>query len=229
VKAFILGNDQSSVDSISCCLRLGYNELIVIMDNDKLRIAEIVQTEMPDLIIVDSSLSIAENLRLIGQIRQLSDVILIIIIDTETHMDRARYLDAGADQYISKPFSPIELLAWCRTLLRRSRKMGLPREPSLSIDEMTIKFDTRQVFLSGQPIKLTPTEYGLLSELILSQGKVVTHRELLDKIWGPEYIKDPNLVKTCVYRLRSKLKPANGKSPRIHSERGTGYRLVKDN
>jgi two-component system KDP operon response regulator KdpE len=229
VRALIIADDQSTAESITCCLKLGYPELTVVLDKDRRRAAEIVQTEMPNLMIIESSTHIADNLRIISEIRQFSDVILIVLLNAETHMDRARYLDAGADQYIIKPFSPVELLAWCRALFRRSGKSGLPRESFVSFNGITINLATREVFLSGQPVNLTPTEYGLLSELIRNQGKVVTNRDLLDKVWGPEYIKDPNLVKTCIYRLRSKLKPANGNSPSlILSERGIGYRLVRE-
>jgi two-component system KDP operon response regulator KdpE len=96
----------------------------------------------------------------------------------------------------------------------------------VSINDLTVNFTTHEVYLSGERVRLTPTEFALLSELVKNQGTVVTHRDLLQRVWGPQYVRDHDLVKTYVWRLRSKLETSGG--PRIiMSERGLGYRLTR--
>jgi two-component system KDP operon response regulator KdpE len=226
MKVLIVEDDQNIIDNISFCLEVGYKDVTLVSVCNEPRALEIAQTESPDLVMMDVSLTSLDILGLIRKMRECSDVPIFILGEAETDLDRARGLEAGADEYISKPFSPIELLARCRALLRRCRQSVIATAYPVSIDGLSINFMTREVLLTGQPLKLTPTEYGLLSELVRNTGRVVTNRDLLIKVWGAEYIGDPNLIKTYIYRLRSKLEPVNGASPKILSERGIGYRLV---
>ena len=143
-------------------------------------------------------------------------------------MDRARCLEAGADEYVIKPFSPIELLARVRALLRRTKGVGFKPERLVSIGrELTINFTTREVSLSGKRVKLTPIEYHLLSELVRNNGRVLTHSTLLEKVWGSEYTDEYSFVKKYIYRLRSKLEPDASKPQMLLTERGIGYKFVK--
>jgi DNA-binding response OmpR family regulator len=229
VKILIVENDQQVVNDISFCLEVGYKDVTLVPLLNEKRVLEIAQTKSLDLVIMDPSSSNIDILGLIRKIRKCSDVPIIILSEAETDIDRARGLEAGADEYISKQFSPIELLARCRALLRRCQKPAFVCEHPISIDGLTINFSTREVLLSGQLVKLTPTEYGLLSELAKNKGRVVSNRELLDKIWGAEYVGDPNLVKIHIYRLRSKMEPANAGPLKIICERGIGYRLASNN
>ncbi|GAG99343.1 unnamed protein product, partial [marine sediment metagenome] len=176
----------------------------------------------------DSSLPDIDTLDLVSKIREFSDVPLIILYEAETDMDRAKGLEAGADEYIIKPFSPIELLARVRALLRRTQGLGFKPERLVSIGgELTINFTTREVILSGMRVKLTPVEYHLLSELVRNEGRVLTHRVLLEKVWGSEYTDDFSFVKKYIYRLRSKLEPDASKPQMLLTERGVGYKFVR--
>ncbi len=143
-------------------------------------------------------------------------------------MDRARGLEAGADEYVTKPFSPIELLARVRALLRRTQRIGFKREHLLSMgSELAINFSTHEVLVSGKRVKLTPIEYNLLAELVRNEGRVLTHHALLEKVWGSEYTNDPNFVKKYIYRLRSKLEPNASDPQLLLNERGIGYRFIR--
>ena len=177
---------------------------------------------------VSSSLTDIDNLDLIKKIREFSDVPLIILSETQTEIDTARGLEAGADEYVTKPFSPIELLARVRALLRRTQRLGFNRERMISIgEELVIDFTTHEVSLSGEPVKLTPIEYHLLFELVKNDGRVLTHNNLLQKVWGSEDIGDSSFVKKYIYRLRSKLEQDPSNPQMLLTERGIGYRFAR--
>jgi two-component system KDP operon response regulator KdpE len=166
-----------------------------------------VETESPDLVMVDSSLPDIDILDLVTEIREFSDVPLITLYETATDMERAIGLERGADEYVNKPFSPMELLARVNALLRRTQGLGFKPERVISIgSQLTINHTVREVILStGKRVKLTSIEYHLLSELVRNEGRVLTNRRLLDKIWGSECADDYSHVKKYIYRLRSKL------------------------
>ena len=223
-----MAENQRIVRDIFFCLQVRYPEAVVVSVPDGAKGIDMVETESPDLVMVDLSLPDTDTLDLVGKIREFSDVPLIILCEAETDMDRARGLEAGADEYVAKPFSPIELLARVKALLRRTQGVGFKPERVISIgDELTINFGTREVFLAGKRVKLTPIEYHLLSELVRNNGKVLTHNTLLEKIWGPDYGDDYSCVKKYIYRLRSKLEPNASKPQMLLTERGIGYRIIK--
>ncbi len=228
IKVLVIENNQQVVRDLSFCLQVRYPEAVIVSAVESSKGIEMVETELPDLVMVDSSLSDMNVLDLISKIRQFSDVPLIILTEGETDLDRAKGLEMGADEYVAKPFSPIELLARVRALLRRTQGIGFKRERWLSIgSEITIDFSTHEVLVSGKRVKLTPIEYNLLSELVRSEGRIVTHHALLEKVWGSEYTNDPSFLKTYVYRLRQKLEPDAEEPQMLLTERGIGYRFAR--
>lgn len=227
MKVLVIDENKQVVRDISFCLQVRYPEVIVVAVAEGQRGIEMLETGSPDLVMVDCSLSDIDTLDLISKIREFSDVPLIIIYEDATDMDRASGLEAGADEYVTKPFSPIELLAKVRALIRRTHGLGFKSERLISIGELTINFSRREVFLSGKRVKLTPIEYHLLSELVRNNGRVLTHGALLEKVWGSEYDYDYSAVKKYIYRLRSKLE-TDAKNPQmLLTERGIGYRFVR--
>jgi DNA-binding response OmpR family regulator len=227
VKVLVIEDNQQVIRDISFCLLVRYPEVSVISVADGLEGLEMIETEWPDLVMVDSSLPGIDILDLVSNIREFSDVPLLVLSEAETDMDRARGLEAGADEYITKPFSPIELLARIKALLRRTQRLGFKPEHSLSTgDGLTINFTTHEVFLSDKRIKLTPTEYHLLSELVQNNGRVLSHRSLLKKVWGSAYISDLSFIKRYIHRLRKKLNDDPDNPRMIHTERGVGYRFI---
>ena len=228
MKVLVVENNQQAVRDISFCLQVRYPEVIVVSVADGQKGIEMVETESPDLVVLDSTLPDTDTLGMVSKIREFSDVPLMILYEAETDMDRAKGLEAGADGYVIKPFSPIELLARVRALLRRTQGIGFKPERVVTIDgKLTINFTTREVFLSDKRINLTPTEYQLLSELVSNSGRVLSHDTLLKKVWGPEYDPDYSFIKTYIYRLRSKLETDAKKPQMLLTERGIGYRFAK--
>ena len=228
MKVLVIEDNRQVVRDISFCLQVRYPEVIVISVAEGQKGLDMIETESPDLVMVDSSLPNMDTLDLISKIREFSDVPLIVLCEVETGMERARELEAGADEYVIKPFSPIELLAKVRAQLRRTQGLGFKPEHSISIgEELIINFGTREVFLSGERVKLTPIEYHLLSELVRNNGRVLTHSALLEKVWGSEYTNEYSFIKKYVYRLRSKLETDAGKPQMLLTERGIGYRFVR--
>lgn len=227
MKVVVIEDHQRVIEDISFCLKVRYPEAIIAAVAEGEKGLEMVEAESPDLVLVGSSLPDMEAPDLVSRIREFSDVPLIVISEAQTDLDRARILEAGADDIVTKLFNPIELLATIRALLRRTQGLGFKPERVVSVgDGLTINFAARQVFLQSTPIKLTPIEYNLLSVLVRNEGKVVTHRTLLEKVWGAGYASDYSFLKKYVYRLRSKLEP-NGRPTMILTEWGIGYRFVK--
>jgi len=229
LKVLIIEDNNQVVRDVSFCLQVRYPEVIVVSVEEERKGLEMVETESPDLVMVDSSLPNVDILELVSQIREFSDVPLIILFEAATDMDRARGLEMGADEYINKPFSPIELLARVKALLRRTQGFGFKPERFITIGgELTINNDTHEVLLStGRRVKLTPIEYHLLLELVRNNGRVLTHSNLVEKVWGSEDICDQSYVKKYIYRLRSKLESDAGKPRMLLTERGIGYKFVR--
>ena len=189
---------------------------------------EMVETESPDLVMVDDSLPDIDTLELVGKIRDFSDVPLIILSEGATDIETARGLEAGADEYIPKPFSPIELLARVKALLRRTGGQFAKQDcVCCSGNNLSINYNTREVFCFGKLVKLTPIEYRLLTELVRNEGRVLSHSFLLEKAWGSEYVDDSSFVKKYVYRLRQKIEPDSQEPQMLLTERGIGYRFAK--
>ncbi|MFH1032796.1 MAG: response regulator transcription factor [Chloroflexota bacterium] len=228
MKVLVIEDDKKVVSDIILCLRLRYPDAVVVSAAEGGVGVDRIEAEAPDLVMVDSSLPDADILSLITRIREFSNVPLFVLSESETDMDRARGWEAGADEYIIKPFSPIELLATVQALLRRTRGIGFKPERLIFLNgELTINFSSHEVVRSGTPVKLTPTEYKLLSELIRNEGKVITHNALLEKVWGSEYTGDYGFVKKYIYRLRFKLESDARKPRMLLAERGIGYKFVK--
>ncbi len=228
MKVLVIEDDKRVVSDITFSLRLRYPEAVVVSVGVGTKGIDMVETEAPDLVVADSSLPDMDILHLISEIRRFSDVPLFVLSEAETDIDRAKGLEAGADEYVKKPFSPVELLATVQALLRRTRGTGFKAERLVFLDgQLTINFTSREVIRSGKLIKLTPIEYSLLSELVRNEGRVLTHRTLLEKVWGTEYAADYSFIKKYICRLRSKLEADASKPQMLRIERGVGYKFVR--
>ncbi|MFO7772706.1 MAG: response regulator transcription factor [Dehalococcoidia bacterium] len=161
---------------------------------------------------------------LISQIRAFSDLPLIVISESDDVTDRIKALEIGADDWIPPYFSPMEFIAKVNAILRRCA----PHKPGLSFfldGKLSIDYATRQVCISGRPVKLTPIQYRIFSYLAQNEGRVCTASELLRYVWGPNSGDDKELLKLNVYRLRSRIErdPSNGSSSRNHVQTASGY------
>ena len=186
-----------------------------------------VRDEMPDLVLLDVAMPELDGFETLEHIREVSAVPVIMLTVKSDEEDRIRGLDLGADDYVTKPFSPRELLSRIRAVLRRVEPAKSSMEEPLVVDEdLQIDFPRRAVIARGEHIKLRPTEYRLLSHLVDNAGWIVPQETLLAKVWGPEYRDDNQLLRLYITYLRKKIEPDPANPRYILTERGVGYQFV---
>ena len=194
---------------------------------DGIEALEKVRTEQPDLVLLDVMLPDMDGFEILQELRMVSTVPVIMLTVKGEETDRIRGLDLGADDYVTKPFSPRELISRIRAVLRRA-EMAMPAAGSLiTVDEdFQIDFQTREVHVRGEMVKLRPTEYRLLYHLVSNAGWVMTHEMLLSKVWGYEYRDDQQILRVYITYLRQKIEEDSSHPKYILTERGVGYRFV---
>ncbi len=183
--------------------------------------------ELPDLVLLDVAMPVMDGFETLARLREVSAVPVIMLTVKGDEEDRIRGLDLGADDYVTKPFSPRELLSRIRAVLRRVEPARPGAEGPLQIDEdLAIDFPRREVIARGEHIKLRPTEYRLLNHLVENAGWIVPQETLLAKVWGPEYRDDNQLLRLYITYLRKKIEPDPANPRYILTERGVGYQFV---
>ena len=180
-----------------------------------------------DLVILDLTMPEVDGFTVLGALRGGgSDVPIIVLTARDAEQDRVRGLELGADDYVTKPFSQKELVARIDAVLRRYHaKTDVTRASALVRGDLRVDFMQRRVTVRGQPVTLTPTEYNLLFQLATNPGLVMTHHELLKKVWGDEYREEVHYLKVYVGRLRAKLESDPAKPEVIRTVRGVGYQF----
>ncbi len=179
----------------------------------------------PDLLILDLGLPDGNGIDLIRDLRGWSDVPVLILSARAQENDKIAALDAGADDYLTKPFSVGELRARLRALLRRRARSGESASPIIEFGNVAVDLSRRLVFRAGEEVHLTPLEYRLLSTLLGHPGKVQTQRNLLREIWGPSYIESSHYLRVYVGHLRQKLEVDPTQPQHFLTETGVGYRF----
>jgi two-component system KDP operon response regulator KdpE len=223
-KLLIIEDDADLVKALEVYFsRAGYK---VASAGDGLQGLQTLYNERPDVVILDIALPRMDGWEVCRRIRDLSDVPIIILTARVQEDERVKGLKLGADDYVVKPFSLRELEARLEAVLRRVPEARTRTGPVFANEELTIDADRLLVQLRGKRVDLTPTELRLLLYLAENASRVLTHRQILEKIWGGEYAEDADYVKLFVYRLRRKLEPDPKKPRYILSERGIGYRFV---
>jgi two-component system KDP operon response regulator KdpE len=183
----------------------------------------LVLAEKPDLIILDLGLPDLDGVEVTRQLREWSSIPIIILSVREQESDKINALDAGADDYLTKPFSSGELLARMRAALRHSAQKA--SAPIFEYDGLIVDLTRRLVRVGDDEISLTPTEYDLLRILVQNAGKVITHRHLLRQVWGSAYEVEAHLLRVNMSNLRRKIEPDPTRPRYIITEPGVGYRL----
>ncbi len=208
-------------------LNLEHDGFRVITAYNGMQAINKVRSDLPDLILLDVMMPDMDGFEVLRIIRETSSVPVIMLTAKGDEDDRVRGLELGADDYVTKPFSPRELVSRVKAVLRRFEPSASNLHGPIDVDEhLRLDFDRREVWLDGKPVQLRPTEYRLLYHLVQNAGWVLTHDQLLTKVWGYEYQDEPHYVRLYINYLRQKLEkdPANPKY--ILTERGVGYRFV---
>ncbi len=182
--------------------------------------------DSPDLVVLDVAMPPPDGFEVCRRIRETSQIPILMLTVHDATIDKIRALDLGADDYLTKPFDHLELLARLRALVRRSSGSLPPPGPGFVSGDLSVDFATREVRVRDEVVRLTSTEYRLLEELVRHAGTALPHEVLLDRVWGSEWIGDPNYIKVFIRRLRQKLGD-NAEHPHyIQTEWGVGYRFV---
>ena len=183
-------------------------------------------TRKPDLVIVDLGLPDADGLDVIRELRGWTDLPVIVLSARSQEDEKVAALDAGADDYLTKPFGVSELLARIRAHMRRRNRGGQADTPQVRFGSIVIDLTARQVMRDAQPVHLTPIEYRLLATLVRHAGRVLTHRQLLREVWGPSHVESNHYLRIYMGHLRQKLERDPAQPEHIVTETGVGYRLV---
>lgn len=182
-------------------------------------------TRSPDLIILDLGLPDGDGIDLIGEIRKWSKVPIIVLSARTGEGDKITALDAGADDYLTKPFGVGELQARVRATIRRQRPADGAAEGLVQFGDVTVDLKGRRVSKGGAVVKLTPTEFRLLAVLVTSAGRVLTNPQLLRAVWGPSHAEDGHYLRIYMGHLRHKLESDSAQPRYLLTETGVGYRL----
>ena len=229
MKVLVIQNREEVVEEISVYLRLAWSNIEITSTAEGGKGIEVVETESPDIVILGLELADMDGFKVLKEIRAFSDVPIIILTARQAEVDRAKSVEMGADEYITIPFSGINLMTTVKGILRRSTmpQFSEDRSSTFTSGNLTINFATHDVFVSRELVKLSPTEYNLLCNLVRNAGKVLSHRFLLEKTWGSDYTDDIPSLKKYIYRLRSKLKDEQNPQPMLVTQRGVGYKFIR--
>ncbi len=185
---------------------------------------DVASFRRPDAVVLDLVLPDLTGTEVCRRLREWTAAPVLLLSVVTEEKEKVAALDAGADDYLTKPFGIDELLARLRAILRRS---GAPTEPVIEIGELEIDLEKRSVTLAGDLVQLTPREYELLRLLALNEGKLMTHPMMLREVWGPAYTKESHYLRVHVSRLRRKLEADPTRPRYLITEPGAGYRLVR--
>jgi DNA-binding response OmpR family regulator len=215
------------VEAVELGLSLHWREVEVIKAGNALEGLDMVEREQPNLVLLDIGLPGKDGYEALKEIRAFSDVPVIMLTARDDAMDKVRGLELGADDYVTKPFNHLELLARMKAVLRR---LDLPaptdRVPSFKAGDLEVDFGAAEARLGGRRLELTPTEYKLLYHLVRNAGQVLPHGTLLAKVWGREYVDEVDYVRVYMRRLRDKLGDDPEHPRYLRTERGVGYRFI---
>jgi DNA-binding response OmpR family regulator len=223
-KILVVDDEPRMVQFISMNLKL--EGFLVTTASNGYEALEKVTREMPDLIVLDIMMPDMDGFETLKKIREISPIPVIFLSVKNAPTDRIKGLDLGADDYLTKPFEPLELISRIKAVLRRTEPENSHDRTVITVDdELKIDFNLRRVFVRGREERLRPTEYRLLYQLVTNPGKLLTHETLLARVWGPEYHDEDQYVRLYITYLRQKIEKDPKNPQYILSERGMGYRF----
>ena len=223
-RVLVVDDEQSIRRAVGRALAArGYRVELATDGEEALAVAAAFQ---PDLVVLDLNLPALDGLEVCRQLRGWSSVPILVLSVREDEPDKVAALDLGADDYLTKPFGIDELMARVRALLRRAGAQGAPRPVRFHTDDLEIDLDARRVTGASIEVHLTKTEWALLTELCQHPGKLLTHRWLLERVWGPGYAGDVDVLRVFISQLRKKLEQDPARPRLIATDPGIGYRWL---
>ncbi len=226
MRLLVVDDAEEVIEAVTVSFTLQWREVDVLGARDGETALELVEREQPDLVLLDIAMPGIDGYETLRQLRAFSDVPVIMLTARDGTLDKVKGLELGADDYVTKPFDHLELLARVKALLRRL-DMPAPksRAPSFRAGDLEVDFAAQEARLRGERLDLTPTEYKLLYHLVRNAGRVLPHETLLAKVWGREYVEELDYLRVYVRRLRRKLEADPERPAHILTERGLGYRF----
>jgi two-component system KDP operon response regulator KdpE len=221
-RVLVVDDDPQLARALRITLRAGGHDVVLAADGRAaLRLAA---AEHPDVVVLDLGLPDLDGTEVLAGLRPWFTGPVLVLSARADSQDKVGALDAGADDYVTKPFDMGELLARLRALSRRGSQE--PDEPVVRTEHFTVDLAARQVTVGDEPVRLTPTEWGLLAELVRAPGRLVGQRQLLQAVWGPAYEKETNYLRVYLAQLRRKLEPDPAHPRYLRTEPGMGYRFT---
>jgi DNA-binding response OmpR family regulator len=227
MKVLCIDDAPDILEVLNLSLKMRWPDVEVFKSEDGPTALALFERENPDLLIVDLGLPGMDGYEVIRRVRLYSDVPIVILSVRDEEQDIVKGLELGADDYITKPFGHLQLLARIQAVLRRASSTPSSTEETIEIGELRINPNTREVYVGDRGISLTPTEYSILYHLARNVGRVLTHQALLSKVWGGDAVDDRHLLTVHMNHLRSKMGDTGQEPGLILTERGIGYRMVK--
>jgi two-component system, OmpR family, KDP operon response regulator KdpE len=225
VKVLVADDDPQMLRALRITLSARGYDVVTAVDGRAALDAAIA--EHPDLVVIDLGMPELTGIEVIRALRGWTNVPVLVVSGRGESWDKVEALDAGADDYVTKPFSADELLARIRALTRRSAPIA-DDQPSVSFGDVTVDLSARQVTRAGDLVRLTPTEWRLLETLLRHHDRLVTRETLLTEVWGPQYTTDTGYLRLYLSQLRKKLEPEPSNPRFLITETGMGYRFVSD-
>jgi two-component system KDP operon response regulator KdpE len=227
MRVLVVDDEADVVESVRLGFTLQWREMDVLGAGGGEEALDVVEREYPDIVLLDVGLPDIDGFEVLRRIRAFSDVPVVRLTARDDALDKVKGLELGADDYVTKPFNHLELLARVKAVLRRL-DMPAPtsRAPSFRAGDLEVDFGRQEARLRGERLDLTPTEYKLLYHLVRNAGHILQHGTLLAKVWGREYVDEVDYVRVYIRRLRDKLGDDPEVPRYIRTERGLGYRFV---
>ena len=229
MRILVVDDEPDVIESVRLGFALQWREIDVVGAINGESALDSIEANRPDIVLLDIGLPDIDEFEVLRQIRAFSDVPVVMLTAHDDSMDKVKGLELGADDYVTKPFNHLELMARVKAVLRRlDMPAPVSRAPSFRSGDLEVDFARQEARLKGERIELTPTEYKLLYHLIRNAGHILQHGTLLAKVWGREYVDEVDYIRVYIRRLREKLGD-NPENPQyIRTERGLGYRFVAD-
>ncbi len=223
MRVLVVDEEPDVIKLVAMSFRMQQPAWDVIGAQDGPEALELIEQERPDVVLLDIGLPEVSGFEVLKAIRLFSDVPVIMLTARDDELSKVQGLELGADDYVTKPFSHLELLARVRAVLRRAQALPLAHEHPFVSGDIEVDFARRAVAVRGQPVPLTGTEYRLLYQLVRNVGQVLTHEALLARVWGREYTDEISYLKSYINRLRAKVERDPHNPEYILTEYGAGY------